>query len=69
MENDAHTEERKAWLYLEQMLQCPLCYRRDCNGVPVWSYTPAAQQGEDYLRQKFARMRGGISSLQLREGA
>lgn len=57
--NDAHTEERQAWLRAGAPSPdpVPLCYRRQADGAPAFTYTPAAQQGPNYLRDKFAAMR------------
>lgn len=53
--NDAHTDERQAWIRAgaQDPAAVPLCYQRTPDGSPVFTYTPANQQGPNYLHDKF----------------
>lgn len=53
---DVFTAERQAWIKrLSQ--ETPLCYQRNPDGSFVLKYTPAAEQHETYLRDKFQAMK------------
>jgi hypothetical protein len=52
---DHNTAARQAWIQsgAPSKPEVPLCYRRRPDGSPAWRYVPVAEQGPDYLRERF----------------
>lgn len=54
--DDVYREQRQAWIRAMSH-DIPLCYQRKPDGSYAWLYTPAAEQSETYLRDKFQAMK------------